>query len=342
MPNYRPIAESWNAREAGQRASAVGLTPTQARKLYSQIQDKHKQRHAYRNLRDPLEKKRKDSTVYEWQDWYLPRLLGTLHYRALARGCRVAWDFDDPGVIRFEEESEIPAVGVHKNRPDVVTVYEFHFSDDWFEMVKRRALMTVGGNLVVWASQFEVEYNGNTYVRIKLVRQSLGTQLKSEDATVRKTTHGWELAKLTRAQRLKLHKLELESMNGPVTDIFGTTTYYLNGVIHRDDGPAIITARGRKKYFQNGVEFRPTRYQRGEIVDTASDARAPYETDPLKAKKTWRRLLRINRDLGRVERERQQLKCRSKCTVGKAGGTLTRWERAIRIVEEARMEPAVQ
>ena len=193
MPNYRPIAESWHVTEARRCASIVGLTPAQARRLYLQIRETRKQRQACRVLSDPLARKREGSAAYEWQEWYLPRLLGTLPYRALTRSCRVTWDFDYPGVYSFDEERQTPMAGVPMSGQAVVRVHEFHFSDDWFVTVKRRALTTVDGNLVVWASPFDVEYKGNTYVRIKLVRQSRWER-SSKNAAFRSRESGLEWA----------------------------------------------------------------------------------------------------------------------------------------------------
>jgi len=50
---------------------------------------------------------------------------------------------------------------------------------------------------------------------------------------------------------MKINDLIRESIkNGPVTDSKGTTRWYKNGKLHRDDGPAIIN--GIK--MENGIE----------------------------------------------------------------------------------------
>jgi len=44
--------------------------------------------------------------------------------------------------------------------------------------------------------------------------------------------------------------------NGLVVDSDGTETWWLNGELHREDGPAIIYANGIKKWYLNGKLHR--------------------------------------------------------------------------------------
>jgi len=39
-------------------------------------------------------------------------------------------------------------------------------------------------------------------------------------------------------------------------DKFRTKRYYLNNVLHRDDGPAIEYTNGHKEWYKNGVHHR--------------------------------------------------------------------------------------
>jgi len=39
---------------------------------------------------------------------------------------------------------------------------------------------------------------------------------------------------------------------GIIEYVFGTTCYYLNGKLHREDGPAVIYPNGIIEYFLNG------------------------------------------------------------------------------------------
>ena len=43
---------------------------------------------------------------------------------------------------------------------------------------------------------------------------------------------------------------------GIIEYVFGTTCYYLNGKLHREDGPAIIWEDGTLEYFLNGELHR--------------------------------------------------------------------------------------
>jgi hypothetical protein len=47
-------------------------------------------------------------------------------------------------------------------------------------------------------------------------------------------------------------------MNTPIrtSDTTGTVAYYLNGELHREDGPAIEMKDGRKAYYLNGLRHR--------------------------------------------------------------------------------------
>src|ERR1700691_2444848 len=47
-----------------------------------------------------------------------------------------------------------------------------------------------------------------------------------------------------------------ENYTGIVEDGYGTIVYYLNGELHREDGPAVIWKDGRFKYFLNGKIHR--------------------------------------------------------------------------------------
>lgn len=44
--------------------------------------------------------------------------------------------------------------------------------------------------------------------------------------------------------------------DGMVTDSFGTTRWYKNGELHRENGPAYIDKNGTKVWYQNGLRHR--------------------------------------------------------------------------------------
>jgi hypothetical protein len=44
--------------------------------------------------------------------------------------------------------------------------------------------------------------------------------------------------------------------NGLIVDKFGSNQYYLNDLLHREDGPAVILTDGSKYYFINGKYHR--------------------------------------------------------------------------------------
>ena len=43
-----------------------------------------------------------------------------------------------------------------------------------------------------------------------------------------------------------------ENKNGEYTDEYGTVEWYLNGELHREDGPAVEHADGSKEWYLNG------------------------------------------------------------------------------------------
>jgi hypothetical protein len=44
-------------------------------------------------------------------------------------------------------------------------------------------------------------------------------------------------------------------MNGLFIDQFGNKEYYLNGVLHRTDGPAFESNNQNQEFWINGIEF---------------------------------------------------------------------------------------
>ena len=54
---------------------------------------------------------------------------------------------------------------------------------------------------------------------------------------------------------------KLHRTNGPaVEDVDGNKAWYLNGKYHREDGPAIEYADGTKAWFLNGKEYSESDY----------------------------------------------------------------------------------
>ena len=43
--------------------------------------------------------------------------------------------------------------------------------------------------------------------------------------------------------------------NGLYVDEYGNKSWYKNGKMHREDGPAVIETDGSKEWFINGVEY---------------------------------------------------------------------------------------
>lgn len=43
-------------------------------------------------------------------------------------------------------------------------------------------------------------------------------------------------------------------------DIDGTTYHYKNGLLHREDGPAVENVNGFKAWYKNGVRYEPTNH----------------------------------------------------------------------------------
>ena len=48
----------------------------------------------------------------------------------------------------------------------------------------------------------------------------------------------------------------LKSFTGVVKDRYNTTAYYLNGILHRVDGPAVIYDNGTTEWLVNGLRHR--------------------------------------------------------------------------------------
>ena len=49
--------------------------------------------------------------------------------------------------------------------------------------------------------------------------------------------------------------MENEVKNGRYVDALGTVRWYKDGQLHREDGPAIEYASGKKEWWVNGVEY---------------------------------------------------------------------------------------
>jgi len=49
--------------------------------------------------------------------------------------------------------------------------------------------------------------------------------------------------------------MEIIMKNGLIVNEFGTKCYYLNNLLHREDGPAIECANGNKSYWINDIIF---------------------------------------------------------------------------------------
>ncbi len=51
---------------------------------------------------------------------------------------------------------------------------------------------------------------------------------------------------------LELHEIEKSKITPELPPIIGDQKWYLDGKLHREDGPAIIYADGREAYYVNG------------------------------------------------------------------------------------------
>lgn len=50
---------------------------------------------------------------------------------------------------------------------------------------------------------------------------------------------------------------DLHRVNGPaIIDANGTQYWFLNGELHRVDGPAVIYSNGTQMWYLNGIEYR--------------------------------------------------------------------------------------
>jgi hypothetical protein len=70
-----------------------------------------------------------------------------------------------------------------------------------------------------------------------------------------KLPNGGELQEHTDGDKFWYLNGKLHRIDGPAVDVWGYKSYYINGIRHREDGPAIEFTDGTKEWWLNGQQI---------------------------------------------------------------------------------------